>query len=133
LSLLQREDRLQQIVKLVGPDVLPNTQRLILFVCELLKDGFLTQSAFDDKDMYCAPQRQVALLRMMLALHRRGDALIHAGAPLAKLQSLPCVPVLMRAKSSIGNDEEDRLVELERQLDRELAELEKAYGTPAVG
>ena len=133
MSLLQREDRLQQIVKLVGPDVLPNTQRLILFVCELLKDGFLTQSAFDDNDMYCAPQRQVALLRMILALHRRGDVLIHAGAPLTKIQSLPCVPLVMRAKSTIGRDEEDRLAELEQQLDRELAELEKAYVKPAVG
>ena len=41
LTLLQREDRLQQIVKLVGPDVLPDSQRLILFIAEIFKDGFL--------------------------------------------------------------------------------------------
>ena len=78
LTLLQREDRLQQIVKLVGPDVLPETQRLILFVAEILKDGFLAQSAFDEKDMYCTPERQIALLRIMLTLYRKGRELIQA-------------------------------------------------------
>ena len=62
ITLLQREDRLQQIVRLVGPDVLPESQRLILFVAEIVKDGFLALSAFDEKDAYCAPARQVALL-----------------------------------------------------------------------
>jgi len=76
LTLLQREDRLQQIVKLVGPDALPDSQKLILFIAEIFKDGFLTQSAFDETDMYCAPERQVALLRIFLTLYRRGRDLI---------------------------------------------------------
>ena len=57
IDILQQEDRLQQIVKLVGPDVLPDTQRLILFIAELLKNGFLQQNAFDEVDMYCRARR----------------------------------------------------------------------------
>jgi V/A-type H+-transporting ATPase subunit A len=72
ITLLQREDRLQQIVRLVGPDVLPESQRWILFVAEVIKDGFLAQNAYDEKDSFCAPERQVALLRLILVLYRRG-------------------------------------------------------------
>lgn len=127
LTLLQREDRLQQIVKLVGPDALPDSQRLILFIAEIFKNGFLAQSAFEENDMYCAPQRQVALLRIILTLYRRGRDLIQAGVPLARLRGLPCVPRVMRAKVAIGNDEKDKLAELEKNIGDELDALSKEF------
>ena len=127
IDILQREDRLQQIVKLVGPDVLPDSQRIILLTAEILKDGFLTQSAFDEKDMHCKPERQVALLRLILALHRRGSAIIQAGAPLERLRKLPCVPQIIRAKHAFGNDELEALKELDQQVSQELDALEKEY------
>ena len=125
LTLLQREDRLQQIVKLVGPDVLPDSQKLILFIAEIFKDGFLTQSAFDEKDMFCSPERQIALLRIILTLYRRGRDLIQAGAPLAKIRGLPSVPQVMRAKSTFGNAELEKLAELAKRLGKELDALAK--------
>jgi V/A-type H+-transporting ATPase subunit A len=125
LALLQREERLQQVVRLVGPDALPDSQRLILFVAEILKDGFLAQSAFDDKDSYCSPERQVGLLHLILLLYRKGKALIDAGAPLARLRELPCVPGLVRAKETFGNQELEGLNELEERLVKELEKLEK--------
>jgi len=125
LTLLQREDRLQQIVKLVGPDALPDSQRLVLFIAEILKDGFLAQSAFDENDMYCAPERQVALLRIILTLYRRGRDLVQAGAPLARLRGLPCVPRIMRAKSAIGTAE--KLAELQKSVGAELDVLSKEF------
>jgi V/A-type H+-transporting ATPase subunit A len=121
LAILQREDRLQQIVKLVGPDVLPDTQRLILFVSEIFKDGFLTQSAYDDKDSYCSPARQVALLRIILTLYRRGRDLVQAGLPLVRLKEMKCVPDIVRAKSVYGNDELEGLEQLGKRV---LAELD---------
>ena len=130
ITLLQREDRLQQIVRLVGPDVLPESQRLILFVAEIVKDGFLAQNAFDEKDSYCAPARQVPLLRMILTLYRKGRDLIEAGVPLARVRTLPCVPQLLRAKEAFGNDELDRLAELERRMQDELAALTKEATKP---
>jgi V/A-type H+-transporting ATPase subunit A len=107
-------------VKLVGPDVLPDSQKLILFIAEIFKDGFLTQSAFDEKDMFCSPERQVALLRMILTLYRRGRDLIQAGVPLAKIRGLPSAPQVMRAKSTFGNDEMDKLAELAKRLGEDL-------------
>jgi V/A-type H+-transporting ATPase subunit A len=125
LTLLQREDRLQQIVKLVGPDALPDSQRLVLFIAEILKDGFLAQSAFDENDMYCAPERQMALLRIILTLYRRGRDLIQAGAPLAQLRGLACVPQVVRAKSALGTAE--KLAELQKTVGEELDALAKEF------
>lgn len=128
ITVLQREERLQQIVKLVGSDVLPDSQRLILFIAEILKDGFLTQSAFSEKDTYCTPERQMMLLRLIMMLYRRGRAITQAGAPLLKLQQLECVPQIVRAKEAYGNDEIDQLLKLEesvrQQTDSLLAEYE---------
>ncbi|HEV2435820.1 MAG TPA: V-type ATP synthase subunit A [Verrucomicrobiae bacterium] len=127
LTLLQREERLQQIVKLVGSDVLPDTQRLILFIAEIMKDGFLAQSAFDENDMYCTPERQITLLRIILTLYRRGRDLIRMSVPLARLRELTCVPQVMRAKSTIGNHERDKLAELEKRVSEELDALAKEF------
>ena len=114
LTLLQREDRLQQIVKLVGPDVLPDSQKLILFIAEIMKDGFLAQSAFDENDMYCTPEKQVDLLRMILILYRKGRDLIQRGVPLARIRSLDCVSQILRAKAAFGNKEPEKFSELEQ-------------------
>jgi V/A-type H+-transporting ATPase subunit A len=131
LTLLQREERLQQIVKLVGPDVLPETQRLILFIAELLKDGFLTQSAYDERDMYCSPERQVALLRIILGFHQRGRELLQAGVALDKLRALPSVAQIVRAKSTWGNSELTGLGQFEQRLREELDSLStKTEGGP---
>jgi V/A-type H+-transporting ATPase subunit A len=127
LTLLQREERLQQIVKLVGSDVLPDAQRLILFIAEIMKDGFLAQSAFDENDMYCTPERQITLLRIILTLYRRGRDLIQAGVPLARVRELPCVPQVLRAKSAFGNNEPEKLAELERRMGEELDALAKEF------
>jgi V/A-type H+-transporting ATPase subunit A len=123
LTLLQREDRLQQIVKLVGSDVLPDGQRLILFVAEIMKDGFITQSAFDENDMYCTPERQVMLLRLILTFYRKARELIQDGVPLARVRSLSCVPQLVRAKSAYGNAEMEKLEELAHRVTEELDAL----------
>lgn len=123
LTLLQREERLQQIVKLVGPDVLPDVHRLILFIAEIMKDGFLAQSAFEEKDMYCTPERQIGLLRIILTLYRKGRDLIQAGIPLARVRQLPCIPLIVRAKAVIGNDELEALAALERRVQEQLEAL----------
>ncbi len=127
LTLLQREERLQQIVKLVGPDVLPDSQRLILFIAEIFKDGFLAQSAFDENDMYCSPEKQVALLRLILTLYHRGRDLIQEGVPLAKVTGMECVSEVLRAKAALSNKELHKVEELAKRLAEEAGELERQY------
>jgi V/A-type H+-transporting ATPase subunit A len=125
LALLQREERLQQIVKLVGPDVLPDAQRLVLFIAEMLKDGFLAQDSFDQKDTYCTPERQVALLRMIMTIYRQAQDLIRAGVPLVHIRNLGCIPHVLRAKADFANTDMQKLAALESRVFEELKALSK--------
>jgi len=125
ISLLQQEDKLQQIVKLVGPDVLPDSQRLVLTVCEIIKTGLLQQSAFDDVDMYSTPGKQMALLRAMLHFYERGKAFIGSGGTLAEVRSMAIVQELVRAKSTVPNDDEEGLRGLTKRVDDQFDRLER--------
>jgi V/A-type H+-transporting ATPase subunit A len=88
LDLLKREQRLQEIVRLIGPDALPDDQRLVLLTAEIVKDGFLQQNSFDEVDMYCVPAKQVRLLELIMEFHERAETCIKLGAPLTKITSL---------------------------------------------
>ena len=100
IEALQREEHFRQIARLVGPDSLQDSQRLYLFIGGVLRDGFLAQSAFDPEDMYCAPDKQAALLRLVMGLFDGARALVADGVPLARIAALPCVAEVLRAKSA---------------------------------
>jgi len=123
LNILLEENRLQQIVKLVGPDALPVEERFLLFCAELIKNGFLQQNAFDPKDMYSTPQKQMKLLKIITGFFSNGNRLIEEGADLQAILSLKCVAEITRLKSEIGNDELEKLGDFEKTLNSEFFEL----------
>jgi len=127
IELLKREQRLSQIVKLIGPDALPDNQRLILTTAEMIKNGFLQQNAYDDIDMFCVPDKQVRILKLIMDFYARALEIIQLGAPLLKIRELASQERIVRAKSSIANDELSKLGDLESQMTAELDELERSY------
>jgi V/A-type H+-transporting ATPase subunit A len=127
IELLQREDRLQQIVKLVGPDVLPDSHRLVLLVAEMIKNGFLQQNAFDEIDMYCLPRKQAALMRILVEFYDAADRVIAKGAPHARVRELSCVNEIVRARSTVPNDKPEELEALRARARAQLDELERSY------
>jgi V/A-type H+-transporting ATPase subunit A len=127
LDILQREERLQQIVKLVGPDVLPDSQRHVLFVAELIRVGFLAQNAYEDTDMYSPIEKQVELLRIILDIHHRGHEAIEHGVPLSVIRELPIIDEVLRAKREIPNDKPDQLAALRTRVQEALGGLESQY------
>jgi len=94
----------------------------------LFEEAFLRQSAFDPTDAYCAPSKQVRLLRLLLRFRDRGVRAIGNGVSARSLAQLPVVVMLERAKSSIGPDEMARFDELESVLDQQCDELESQLG-----
>jgi len=128
LDLLQRESRLQQVVKLVGADVLPDSQRLILEVCTIFKNTFLQQSAFDKIDMYSTVPKQVKMLKIIVTFYRRGQEAIKKGATLIKLKRMKVVAEITRMKFSVANDEVEKLDALQERLEREMRRLGEIYG-----
>lgn len=127
LEILQKEDKLQQIVKLVGPDVLPDSQRFILFLAELIKNGFLEQNAFDAIDMFCFPEKQVLLLKILLLIYHRGLRVIEKGAPLVRIREIPVIDRIIRAKSVIPNDNLEGLEKLLNEVNAQFDQLERSY------
>jgi V/A-type H+-transporting ATPase subunit A len=127
LELLKTEQRLSQIVKLIGPDALPENQRLVLLVAEMMKNGFLQQNAYDDVDMFCVPEKQVRILKLIMDFYARATAVIQLGAPLLKVRELACMERIVRAKFTVKNDALGTLNEIESLMTGEMDELERSY------
>ncbi len=127
LDLLKKEQRLSEIVRLIGPDALPDDQRLVLLSADIVKNGYLQQNSFDDVDMFCAPAKQVRLLELMMAFHEQAMTIIKLGAPLTKIASLPVRERLSRLKSEVSNEDDAALTAFERDMRQALETLERGY------
>jgi V/A-type H+/Na+-transporting ATPase subunit A len=127
MSLLSEESRLTQIVKLVGPDALPDEQRLILETARLLREGFLQQNAMDDVDAYSTIHKQVRMLGLILRFHHQALQIVKHGATIAVIHKLPVVDVLIRMKSQVTNDELEKLDEIGKMIDEQMAQLEMEF------
>ncbi|OPZ26295.1 MAG: V-type ATP synthase alpha chain [Lentisphaerae bacterium ADurb.BinA184] len=125
MRLLQDEVRLQRIARLVGPDALPDDQHLILFVAELIKNGFLQQSSFDPVDMYCGPEKQLQMMRLLVLFDRRARQVLARGGTLAEIREMPCLPTLVRMKSTIPNDRPQDFDALRTRLEQEFDAIER--------
>ena len=130
MNILLEDTRLQQIVKLVGPDALPVSQRFILFCAEIIKNAFLQQNSFDPKDMYCSPDKQIKLLKAIICFFRKGKELLSCGLELSRLQSLDAVSEMVRLKSEIGNDETEKIDAFIQRLESRLNSLKEEVNIP---
>jgi V/A-type H+-transporting ATPase subunit A len=124
MSLLLEDHRLQQIVKLVGPDALPPEQRFTLFCAELIKNAFLQQNSFDPHDKYCAAGKQMKLLRLLVQFYAGGSSLMHKGAALADLTQLKAAHDMVRLKSEIANTDAAQIDAFASRLSSELAAVQ---------
>ena len=127
LDLLKTEQKLQQIVRLIGPDALPPTQRLILKVADMIKIGFLQQNAFDDIDKYCSIEKQILILDLIMEYYNRADALLKNQALLIRVANLPVCDELVRIKMQYSNDQIDKIEEIRVRMNEQLSELERVY------
>jgi V/A-type H+-transporting ATPase subunit A len=127
MELLNEENRLLQVVKLVGPDALPDEQRLVLETARLLREGFLQQSALDEVDAYSTIQKQIGMLNLILHFHQRAQRLIKGGAPVVVIHNLPVVNTLIRMKTLVTNDELSKLGDIRQEIDDQMNQLETEY------
>jgi V/A-type H+-transporting ATPase subunit A len=124
MRILQAEDELKNIVKLVGPEALPDKQRLVLETARIIRIAFLQQNALDTIDTYCSPQKQFKMLKIIVDFHHLADGVITRGAPIFKVTELPVTEDIMRMKTSIPNDQLQRLDEIETKMQEQLSRLE---------
>jgi V/A-type H+/Na+-transporting ATPase subunit A len=98
MALLQREMELLEIVQLVGPDALAETERAELAVARMLREDFLQQSAYDEVDRYCPLDKAYWMLKTMMAFHRQTMAAVERGVSLERITALPVVEEISRLK-----------------------------------
>ncbi len=121
---LQSEDELKNIVKLVGPEALPDRQRLILETARVLRIAFLQQNALDAVDTYCSPQKQFKMLKIIMEFHKLAERIVGKGAPVFKVTQLPILQEILRMKITIPNEKVDDLDNLEVRMRQRFEELE---------
>ena len=123
LRLLQEDNRLQRIVRLIGEDALPDEQRLVIEGSRLLQEACLQQNANDSTDTFCRPEKQLGLLKAILHFITRGREIVKRGAPIHRVRETPAREELVRAKEKIPNDKPELLKTLMAKIDREMDTL----------
>ena len=104
LSLLHEESKLMEIVKLIGADVLPDDQRLVIDVARVIRVGFLQQNAYHKDDTYVPLNKQFLMMKTILHLYEKGKTLIAAGKPVAGISKSGILEKLIKMKYDIPND-----------------------------
>ena len=102
MSLLNEESSLMEIVKLIGADILPDDQKLIIETAKVIREGFLQQNAFHPTDTYMKPADQMSMLRVILRLYDGAKALVAANIPLRLLTETGVFAALERMKFDLG-------------------------------
>ncbi|CAN5576235.1 ATP synthase subunit A [soil metagenome] len=114
--ILQREDTLKEIVRLLGPEALPDEEKLVLEVARMIKIGILQQNSFDKVDTYCGPAKQLKLVRLMVKFYKEAQKALKEGKSLADIRALPIITTLLRAKFEVTDEEISKLEEIDKQL-----------------
>lgn len=130
-QILRKEDELLEIVRLLGPEALPDDEKLVLDVARMIREGFLQQSAYDPIDTYCSPQKQVRMLKLYMKFYKTASSALSRGVPLREIRSMKVITDIIRAKSTVSNEELHRFDELEKRMDEEFRELLVSKAAPS--
>jgi V/A-type H+-transporting ATPase subunit A len=103
-EILNEEDKLMEIVKLVGSDVLPDEQKLTIETAKTVRVGFLQQNAFHKDDTYVPLEKQKQMMRVILYLNRKAKHLISSAVPISSILKLGLFEKLAKMKYDIPND-----------------------------
>ena len=117
MALLTQESSLMEIVKLIGADVLPDDQKLVLEIAKVIRVGFLQQNAFH-KDDTCVPmEKQFKMMEIILYLYRKSRSLISMGMPMSVLKVDPIFDQVIAIKYDVPNDNLALLDEYKTKID----------------
>ena len=124
LRILEEAAEIEETARIIGEKALPDDQRLVLLVAEMLREGFLVQSAFHDVDRYCAPEKQVKLLKIFIDFYNTVRPLIEQGIPIDQVRELDVIGEIMRLKEREGTEPIDMA---SAQMMNEIDALAKHY------
>ncbi|MBO5069945.1 MAG: V-type ATP synthase subunit A, partial [Roseburia sp.] len=118
LNILTTENRLNEIVKLIGSDVLPDDQKLVLEIARVIRLGFLQQNAFHAEDTYVPLEKQLKMMEVILHLQERCKALIDKNMPMALLRESEIIEKLIAIKYDVANNELGKFDEYNEMIEK---------------
>ena len=127
MKILYQEDKLLEIVKLVGEDVLPDIQRLILATSKIIKVGFLQQNAYNKEDTFVTLEKQYYMIKAISVFNDSASEVIKKGAPISKVLDPEILDDLYKMKYNVPNDDLSTLKELIVRIQDFFNELTKSY------
>ncbi|MHA1590582.1 MAG: V-type ATP synthase subunit A [Candidatus Njordarchaeales archaeon] len=126
LSLLQEASKIEEIARIVGEKALPESQKLILLIAEIIREGYLIQNAFHPIDTYCPPEKQAKMLRIIMEFYRLAKKLVENNIPVEKIRELPRVVRNLKVMKEKGSLEE--IEKIEGHVKEALMKLADEYG-----
>ncbi|MBU9739045.1 V-type ATP synthase subunit A [Diplocloster agilis] len=117
MAILNQESSLMEIVKLIGSDVLPDDQKLVLEIARVIRLGFLQQNAFHQEDTCVPMDKQFRMMEIILYLYRKCRSLITMGMPISVLREENIFEKIISVKYDIANDEMYKFDEYEKDID----------------
>ncbi|HOJ97529.1 MAG TPA: V-type ATP synthase subunit A [Methanospirillum sp.] len=106
MEILQRENELEEIIRLVGPETLPESDRLLLLKAEIIRESFLMQYAFDEYDTFTGPKKQYRMLQAIFTFFAQAEHLLDTGVTVSRLRSLPLIELFARMGSASPEEED---------------------------
>jgi len=120
LKLLQQEADLEEIVRLVGPEALPEGDKLLLLVARMIREDFLMQSAYHEIDTYCLPARAHLMLKTIIKFYELTQEMLDSGIDVGEIRSSPMVYRISRMKDIPNDVFEQRIKELWSEMEASL-------------
>ena len=117
LRLLTEESKLNEIVKLIGSDVLPDDQKLTLEIARVIRLGFIQQNAYHPTDTYVPMEKQIKMMRTILYLYKKARDLINMNMPMSLIRENPVFDHIISIKYDVGNDELDKFNDYKEEID----------------
>jgi V/A-type H+/Na+-transporting ATPase subunit A len=123
MALLQKESELQEIVQLVGPDALPDRERITLESTRMIREDFLQQNAYHEVDTYCSPSKQYQLLKTIILFQEKATAALERGAAAADLTDLPVKEEIGRMKFIPEEEFDTQIKEIQDKIVKQTSEV----------
>ncbi len=123
MALLQKESELQEIVQLVGPDALPDRERITLETTRMIREDFLQQNAYHEVDTYCAPIKQYEMLKTIISYHENAEAALDRGAASADIITVPVKDDIGRMKYLPESEFDVKIKEIQADIVKQCSEV----------
>ena len=131
MNILNEEARLQEIVMLVGEDVLPDKERFLLIIARMIKDAFLQQNAFNDIDQSVPLEKQFAMMEVIDTLYEEGKVVLDQGISIEEVKDDALHSKIVNMKYNIDNDDFKAFTHLINDIQEHYREIRIEYGIAA--